>query len=169
MGANQATERVYVDYPARGCTFEVQTQMFRLAVQGFKGNVTAQPILSGYMVRNGRGQPSLGATLTVLSQSGGNLLSTYEPIPPRAVGYRFYSDAGTAVMGVQQCTNIGGVIALDRPVATHGFPDASADYMADNRASGYFPIHPQATFLLLNPSATIGGALVYVQFILDLG
>lgn len=169
MGANQATERVYVDYPARGCSFEVQTQMFRLSVQGLKGGTATQPILSGYMVRCSRNQPSLGATLTVLSQQGGNTLPTLEPVPPRAVGYRLYTDAVVPVMGVRQASNVGNIIATDRPAVTQGFPSTTADYMADNRAPGYFPIHPQVSFLLLDPVAAIGQALVYVQFLLDLG
>lgn len=169
-GANGAGETVYVDYPARGVSFGLHASTIRLGIRG-PGGVGLLPLMSGFLVRD---QPVTRAgrspTCTVLF--GGQALPQRLSVPPRARGYRLYTDiqnlqtAAGNIMTVQQF-GTSGFTSQDRPTGAE-FPVVSEmDFAAASRAPAYFPLLANTAYLGF--SATTVLPSVYVEFQLDLG
>jgi len=182
-GANDASERVSVDYPARGATFQVHASNLHLSVaRSIGANVTVgqPPLFTGWISDDPRTVAALVApTLTrnFLVLGTGGIQTIFIPVPERASAYRIREFDGNIVVNP---LNLGTTIgqSRDRVSALPMFIDygpttaasigVAGDLMADNRAA-YFPLVPETQYLWVRVGASLISTNLKIQFLLDLG
>ena len=166
-GSFGATERAIIDYPARGCTFQVQASNLRLGLQwsGFFSASAAPPLLAGFVSPFSRSSlPNVNPAFTApgLPQVAGPGVRNYA-VPDRACGYRFMPAlqpvAGS--LASSQIDGAGNLIMID------GTTNLTIDPLSGMH-DGFIPLHPR-TQLVQVTNTSAGPLTVYLQFLLDLG
>jgi len=169
-GVDGSTEEALIDYPARGCTFQLQASMLRLSLfhQGIVG--ATAPKLSGFLSPNPRViVPIAGPTFTAVVTLAA-LAQTNVPIPVRAVAYRWFIVntvvAANDLVLEQLAVDAGAVVLCQRDFSA---PFVGGDDQLQGNRAGYIPINSIAQFIrLTNGNLTLSRSFG-IQFLLDLG
>jgi hypothetical protein len=165
LGVGDGSERVTVDYYARGCTMPLHAAIIRIALSGTinaSNSGLPPPILSGmvspgHRVLTGAPNPTFTTAFFTINASASVLV----PIPARAIAYRIFNP-GTAVSAQSAQTDAGGVvIQFDR----NGVPPASQE---QGNATGSYPLNPSAQFVQIT-NLDAGTQSYALQFLLDMG
>ena len=175
-GSFAMTERAIVDYPARGCSFQIQASIMRLQVSwGVLATNQAPPHLAGFISPTARGVTALNGAPTFTTSFSPSVApagsSRRIPVPDRAVAYRFVLATGAVASTIQlyQQNGNGASIQYDGTFPTVTSPAlASPDDLMGN-AAGYIPLNPSSQFVLVTNTDGLTPLLIALQFLLDLG
>lgn len=168
-GVDAANELALVDYPARGCSFQVHAAVIRLQLvsQLTMGN-TAEPLLAGNVApTQARGTNRHPTFTTVRNNQPASTPIDY-PIPARAMGYRIMPavrNGAADVVDLFQVDGNGAVVTSDGNLDFLGFFLGSAGLLAPN----YYPLHPQAQFVRVTTEANPVSSVFAISYQLDLG
>jgi hypothetical protein len=181
-GANDASERVSVDYPPRGATFQIHASNLHLSVARstlvnapfgqpplFTGWISDDPRTVGALV-----SPTLTRAFGFLGT--GAVQTVFIPIPERACAYRVReSDGNVTPLAANLGTTIGQSVNgtslptfIDYGPTTAVSVGVGGDLMPDNRAA-YFPILATSQYLWVRVGAALVSTNLRFQFLLDLG
>ena len=168
-GVDGSMENALVDYPARGCTFQLTGGGIRIGLTGVQTpNASPTPIVGGFLTPTPRTSlgPICNPTYTIpvqLAPVGGNLLI---PIPRRAVAYQAFTAEPTltASFALDQVNSQDVIISRDGvfPFAV-GTPPIPYE-----TASDYIRLLPSAQYVSIFNLDSLAARVIGIRFLLDL-
>jgi hypothetical protein len=168
-----ANEQAVVDYPMRGCTFQLHASVLRMTL--FANPVAANrsvPRFSGFVSPWPRvtSPDSVSPTFSTQVTNVASGATTLYPIPARATAYRWFTylpivDVASVVLTQMDQS---GALPTSTDALLPGVLANGSEYQMGNTA-GYFTIKCDSQFVQVANNAPVNSALVGLQFLLDLG
>lgn len=170
-GTANGSERAIVDYPARGCTFQVQASYLRMGILVGGATGAVPPALAGFVSPEPRVITCIAAPTN--TSNGSPLIaasgSRRYPIPDRAVAYRWSvisTQAAAFNLVFTQQDGDGAQTQLD--FVGNGLSSAGTATPQQGRGADYIMLHPRSQFVsVFNADVLPTG--VILSFLLDLG